>query len=498
MFFVVSISGGLTTFLTDTVVNPANVADKLSKTLPKAANYFFSYLMIQSLSSSASALLQIATLALWFLIGPLMDSTPREKWRRQTTLAFVRWGSFFPPFTNFAVIGLIYSCIAPLILFFMLIIFSLFWIVYRYNVLYVYRFRQDTGGLLFPMAVHQLFTGLYVMQVCLAGFFFARGPASDGASTFPQGIIMVICIVLTAIYQILLNSTFDPLIHYLPITLEDEAVVRDEEFARTQAPVWEARARASEDGDEDIQHQLEARERAESRADDLAEEVEKEDIARRRRMHTPGTQGQGHDSWHNPNVGPLNAAKSWHSNGSANAGVRDSWHNSNDPEPWKGARWGAKAIQPVKGVLNMTTHAADTAERMAEKKLHDANARIDKRFANANGLQAAGASADDEEAQKTVADVLFAGVADELEDLTPEERDLLVRYAFQHAALRSRRPTIWIPRDALGVSDDAVRRGKAVSGYLEYSNVGAGLDAKGRAVFEKSPPDFRDVDLIAL
>ena len=62
--------------------------------------------------------------------------------------------------------------IAPLILVFNVITFSLFWFVYRYNTLYVTKFRFDTGGLLFPRAINQLFTGLYIMEFSLVGLFF--------------------------------------------------------------------------------------------------------------------------------------------------------------------------------------------------------------------------------------------------------------------------------------------------------------------------------------
>ncbi len=54
---------------------------------------------------------------------------------------------------------------------FNIITFSLFWVVYRYNTLYVTKFRFGTGGLLYPTAINQLFTGLYVMEICLIGLF---------------------------------------------------------------------------------------------------------------------------------------------------------------------------------------------------------------------------------------------------------------------------------------------------------------------------------------
>jgi hypothetical protein len=101
-------------------------------------------------------------------------------------------------------------------------------------------------------------------------------------------------------------------------------------------------------------------------------------------------------------------------------------------------------------------------------------------------------------ARDKLADALFAGVHEELEDLTPDQRDTLVQRAFQHSALRARRPVIWIPRDELNVGDDEVKRMGAFSKYLWVSNVRQGLDSKGKCVYSGAPPDFSEVDLIQL
>jgi len=105
----------------------------------------------------------------------------------------------------------------------------------------------------------------------------------------------------------------------------------------------------------------------------------------------------------------------------------------------------------------------------------------------------------DIEAQKKIADALYGGYHDEIEDLTPDERDVLVRHAFQHYALRARRPTVWIPRDDIGVSDDEIRRTRDFAGQnIWISNVGAALDGKGSVVYGRNPPDFTEFDLINL
>lgn len=334
---------------------------------------------------------------------------------------------------------------------FNIVTFSLFWLVYRYNTLYVTKFRFDTGGLLFPTAINQLFIGLYFMEVCLIGLFFlVRGSDTDGNATGTpckgQAIVMIGVFFGTVIYHWLLNHAFGPLFRYLPITLEDEAVMRDEEFAKAQQHQW--MLDENEQQGDDINEVLEARERRSREEDQRAQEIEMEEIESRKQRGA---------------LDPRNLSKI----------VPDAVGNlMSTPGAWASRSRNEKA--------------RDTSKRDSQNS--DIRRRHRKRV--------------DLEAQKTggdrIGEALFAGVNDEIEDLTPEERDKLVRRAFQHQALRARRPVIWIPRDELGVSDDEVLRTQKFSQHIWISNEYTGLDKKGRVMYRRSPPDFSEVDLIEL
>lgn len=453
VFLVVSISSGISTVIKQVSDSPGNIPSILATNLPKATNYFFSYLLLQALSVSAGALVQVAGLFKWFILAPLLDNTARQKWIRQTKLPDMQWGTFFPVYTNLAAIGLIYSVISPLILVFNIITFSLFWLVYRYNTLYVTKFRFDTGGLLYPTAINQLFTGLYVMELCLIGLFFLVRNADDRGHTVGtpckgQAIIMIICLVFTVIYQYLLNRAFGPLFRYLPITLEDEAVIRDQEFARAQEKRWTLDENERE-GD-NIHDVLEERRRRSEEESRRAEEIEMKEIEARKSRGRLDPRNLG-------NAVPDTITKF--------IPTRGSWADRSRNE---------KPHQP-------SSHKHNTAPRHRHTHSHRPA---------------------DLEAQKTgsdrIGEALFSGVNDEIEDLTPEERDKLVRRAFQHQALRAKRPVIWIPRDELGISDDEILRTQKLSKHIWISNEYTGLDGKGRVVYRRSPPDFSEVDLIEL
>ncbi len=433
VFLVVSIASGAIATLQDTVNNVQGIPQILAKNLPKAANYFFSYMILQALSTSSGTLLQIGTLLVWYFLGRVFDSTARSKWSRQTTLPSISWGSFFPVYTNFACIALVYAIIAPLISIFAIITFGLFWFANRYNVIYVTRFRIDTGGVLYPRAINQTLTGLYFMELCLVGLFFLVRDENDEVACAPQAIIMIVAMILTALYQFMLNQSFGPLLRYLPITFEDEAVLRDEVFQRAQ------NRRLGLVLDEDETATLMGGHNGPS-AD--AEDIELQNISH---QGSPGSTRR---------LGKLN---------------------------------------PVKGIRHAGTWAARSGKRVghatfgkAEQNLKAATSYRQQRRQK------------DLEAQRAIGEALYGGYHDEIEDLTPEERDSLVREAFKHSALRARRPTVWIPRDDIGVSDDEILRTRELSDYIWISNEGTALDSKVRVVYGRAPPDFSDIELINL
>jgi hypothetical protein len=439
VFLVVSISGGAVAALSSWSNDITSIPETLAQQLPKAANYFFSYMILQALSVSSGTLLQLTTLIFWFVLPKLFDNTAREKWTRNTTLPSVSWGSFFPVYTNFACIGLIYCVVSPVIIIFVIITFTLLWIANRYNMLYVSRFRIDTGGLLYPRAINQTFTGLYVMELCLIGLFFLTTDEQGDALT-AQAIIMIVALLLTALYQFLLNWSFGPLLRYLPITFEDEAVLRDEAFDRIQAERL---------GFDAAEH--------EALPQNDGTGIQGPGYIEMENLHT--TNGGGKFS----KLKPTNLVHG--------AAVAGGW-----------------ALQSGRN-LRHKTFARGTGT--------DGHNTIDERIAQPQITRKRHHR--DIEAQQKIANALYGGYNDEIEDLAPEERDSLVKHAFQHYALRARRPVVWIPRDDIGVSDDEVKRTRDYAGAnIWISNVGAALDAKGRVVYGRNPPDFSEVDLITL
>lgn len=522
LFLVVTISGAATTLISffSDPSSIQSIPNLLATNIPKASNYFFSYMLLQALSTSAGALVQIGSLIGWFILAPLLDSTARQKFQRQTNLSNIQWGTFFPVYTNLACIGLIYSVISPLILIFNIITFSLFWFVYRYNTLYVTRFTRDTGGLLYPNAINTTFTGVYVLEIVLIGLFFLVRDENGSASCTGQAIGMIVIIILTVLFQWLLNSAFAPLFEYLPITLEDDAVRRDEEFARAMNTKYIGVIEDELEG-QDLEDELEERERRERDQDQDAEEYELRRINTDRlqrlkqlRSNEEATAPLPEYEFQNPEInldfaqqstGYRIMRKAANKVGDNTLGMlnvpaigrygerrKSSWADRNNTQNRRSEQFGNEPGR------ESAHRAASSHKRKNPTRNDDAARKVFDKFTALNPIGRPEDLEGQRQARNQLSDALFAGINDELEDLTPEERDILVQRAFQHSALRAKRPVVWLPRDDLGISDDEIRRMGAFSKYLWLSNVRQGLDSKGRCIYSGAPPDFDQVDLIQL
>lgn len=134
VFLTVSLSASVTAILSH-VTSIESIPEVLARNLPKASNYFFSFIIIHTFTSVTSILVPIKGLLRFYIISPIFDRTPREQWKRLQSLYIQRYGTFVPVYTNIACIdllpfisvtifysnmplglGLIYSIITPLIL----------------------------------------------------------------------------------------------------------------------------------------------------------------------------------------------------------------------------------------------------------------------------------------------------------------------------------------------------------------------------------------------
>ncbi|ORY19860.1 hypothetical protein BCR34DRAFT_551834 [Clohesyomyces aquaticus] len=216
VFLVTTLSSGAAAVVSEIAQNPTSVPALLAKNLPTASNFYLTYFIVQGITSSSDNLLNYSDLLQYLFYDMFIYTTPREKYSGYTSLKGIAWGKVFPKYTNFAIIAIAYSCVAPLVLGFATIGLMFFYLSYRYMLLYTTQPKIDTKGQAYTLALQHVLTGIYLAELCLIGLFSIReatGPA----------VMVTILFIVTIVYNFMTNRYLAPLEKYLPADLAAEA-----------------------------------------------------------------------------------------------------------------------------------------------------------------------------------------------------------------------------------------------------------------------------------
>ncbi|KAK0882118.1 hypothetical protein LTR87_004073 [Friedmanniomyces endolithicus] len=233
VFLVTTTASGALPVAMQIVKNPTSAPALLAQSLPKASNFYLTYFILQGTASAASNVLNYSDL-LEYLFEDYMAKTPREKYTLHAQMKGTPWASWLPKFTNLLVIAIAYSCIAPLVMGFAAVGIFMYYLSYRYNLLYVILTKVDTKGEAYKRALQQIPTGVYLAELCLIGLMSASGATA-------QTVFMIILLFLTAIINFLLDRMLRPLELYLgvdiwqemevPLLAEEDGIDPDDEAA---------------------------------------------------------------------------------------------------------------------------------------------------------------------------------------------------------------------------------------------------------------------------
>lgn len=215
VFLIRTVTNTASTLIVQIVEDPGSVFTVLSEAIPTSSNFYISYFIVQGLSIAVSVLTQVVGCLIFNLLYRLFGSTPRALYTRWIGLSSISWGSVMPVYSTIVVISITYSVIAPIILFWSSLALALFYLAYRYNILFVSDTQIDTRGLIYPRALMQLFAGIYVAEICLIGMFaVSRSPG--------PAVLTAAFLVFTILYHMTLRKALHPLLYNLPRTLQME------------------------------------------------------------------------------------------------------------------------------------------------------------------------------------------------------------------------------------------------------------------------------------
>ncbi|KAK7031452.1 hypothetical protein R3P38DRAFT_2923651 [Favolaschia claudopus] len=239
-FLIVTLSTSFTALVHDIISTPTQTVQHLAQRLPGASIFFLTYMVTQGLAGAGAALAQLFPVVLHFIRKWFLGRTPRQAYSVTFMMPSAEFGLVLPRLSLLATIGFAYSVLNPVINLFALLSYLMFYLAFKFLLTQVYDQPEsmETGGMYFPMAISNLFVGLYIAQLCLACLFFLKAAQSPGPSV-AQGVMMLLLIVITAMAHFMISRSFAPITNFLPMSLATKKMAKryEKHQQRHGAPV---------------------------------------------------------------------------------------------------------------------------------------------------------------------------------------------------------------------------------------------------------------------
>ena len=164
-FQTITVTGSL--YHLSFIQNPLSAVSILGTSIPAVSTFYITYVSILALTVKPIAFTKIVGVIIFWILKKL-SSNPKAAdrlWMNQTALL----GTAVVDHSIVCLLGLIYSCINPIITPFALVYFAVNFMIDRYNTLYISRFPYDSFGKLWPKIFGQVLCALYIMQITMSG-----------------------------------------------------------------------------------------------------------------------------------------------------------------------------------------------------------------------------------------------------------------------------------------------------------------------------------------
>ncbi|KAJ1855070.1 phosphate metabolism protein 7 [Coemansia sp. RSA 1853] len=215
VYLVTIFSSSIFQIAIKSVSEPGKIVELIQTQVPQSATNILTYVLLLAFIGAAKEIVQGVPLALRYLVPKLFAKTPRMMLKAEQPQDF-KWEAAIPTHSLIFLMGFSYSFIAPIVNWFVMVYFGLFYLIYRYQFLYVYNDSTwATGGLSFPKSIKQMLVSIYISEVYLLLMMVAKLHA--GVNAIMRIVVAAGLIAVTVGAHLYINEVYMPAINHLPV-----------------------------------------------------------------------------------------------------------------------------------------------------------------------------------------------------------------------------------------------------------------------------------------
>ncbi|KAL6906102.1 hypothetical protein ACP4OV_003703 [Aristida adscensionis] len=196
---------------------PANkIPEIVGESIPMKAVFFMSYIMVDGWAGVAAEVLRLKPLVMFHIKNTFLVRTELDREQAMDPGSLDFYNSE-PRLQLYFLLGLVYAVVTPILLPFIIVFFSLAYIVFRHQIINVYSQQYESGAQFWPDVQRRLLAALIVSQILLLGLLSTQEAEKSTVALLPLP-------VLSIWFHFVCKSRFEPAFVKFPL---QDAMVKD-------------------------------------------------------------------------------------------------------------------------------------------------------------------------------------------------------------------------------------------------------------------------------
>ncbi|XAR65685.1 hypothetical protein NMG60_11009874 [Bertholletia excelsa] len=157
-------------------------ANEIPKTIgvaiPMKATFFITYIMVDGWAGIAGEILRLKPLIIFHLKNFFLVKTEKDR-EEAMDPGSLGFNTGEPQIQLYFLLGLVYAAVTPLLLPFILIFFSLAYVVFRHQIINVYNQEYESAAAFWPDVHGRIITAMFISQLLLMGLLSTKEAAQS-------------------------------------------------------------------------------------------------------------------------------------------------------------------------------------------------------------------------------------------------------------------------------------------------------------------------------
>ncbi|TVU19271.1 hypothetical protein EJB05_35410 [Eragrostis curvula] len=192
------------------------IPEIVGESIPMKATFFMSYIMVDGWAGVAAEVLRLKPLVMFHIKNTFLVRTEHDREQAMDPGSLDFYNSE-PRLQLYFLLGLVYAVITPILLPFIIVFFSLAYIVFRHQIINVYNQQYESGAQFWPDVHRRLLIALMSSQILLLGLLSTQEAEKSTVALLPLP-------VLSLWFHWVCKGRFEPAFVKFPL---QDAMVKD-------------------------------------------------------------------------------------------------------------------------------------------------------------------------------------------------------------------------------------------------------------------------------